>query len=106
MREARIIHAVISGERPAKPENAKQIGMIDTVWDLLRECWREDRTKRPNISAVLRRFCDITHESKTSDSKIEMAGPRLDITVSRGSEGAPVQCEWDGPPLERPYHII
>jgi len=108
MREAWIIHAVISGERPTKPENARQIGMSDTVWDLLGECWREDRTERPNISGVLRRFCDITHESKTSDSKIEMAGPRFDFAGS-GSvhfEGTPVQREWGGPPLERPYPII
>jgi len=103
--EGWIIHAVISGERPAKPENAKQIGMSYIVWDLLTECWREDRTKRPNISDVLRRFCEITDERNTIDS---MIGPQLDIGVSRDSfysERVPVRCEWNYPP-ERPHSIL
>jgi len=30
--------------------------MTETMWDLLRECWREDRTRRPNISEIPRRL--------------------------------------------------
>ena len=82
-RETEVMFVVISGERPPKPENAGEIGMTDVVWDLLTECWREDRTKRPNISEVLGRFCDITGERKTIDSTIEVAGPRHDITGER-----------------------
>ena len=52
MRNAGIIRAVISGERPAKPEDAEEIGMTYTVWNLLRECWKEDRTTRPDIFRV------------------------------------------------------
>lgn len=59
-RNAGIMRAVISGERPAKPENAEGIGMTEAVWDFLRECWREDRTARPNILDALRKLCDIT----------------------------------------------
>ncbi|KAF9647925.1 kinase-like protein [Thelephora ganbajun] len=96
MREARIIGAVISGERPTKPGNAKQIGMTNAVWDLLRECWRDDRTKRPTISVILRRFCDTINEAKTTDSRIEEAGLRLDFTDNHGSfrsETTLVRCE-------------
>ena len=59
VRKAGIIRAVISGERPAKPENAEEIGMTDTVWNLLQECWQEDRTKRPDIVQVTRRIYDL-----------------------------------------------
>ena len=52
MRNAGIIRAVISGERPAKPENAEEIGMTDALWNLLRDCWQEDRITRPNIRDV------------------------------------------------------
>lgn len=93
---ARIAHAVISGERPAKPENAKQVGMTDVVWDLLTECWREDRTKRPDISNIFKKFCKIAGERKATKSKTEVAGPRLDISVSRDSshsERTLVRCE-------------
>jgi len=61
-RKARIMCAVISGERPAKPENAEEIGMTEVLWDLLKECWREDRTMRPNIPNTQRRLCDIAGE--------------------------------------------
>jgi serine/threonine protein kinase len=82
-REARVILAVISGERPPKPENAEKIGITEVMWDLLRECWKEDRAARPNISDILGRFCDITGERKTTDSTIEVAGPQLEATGAR-----------------------
>lgn len=84
-REAEVMHAVISGERPPKPENA-EIGMTEAVWDLLGECWREDKTARPNISDVMGRLDDIIGEREA------------------GSVFA--QCEWDDLSLERPYPIL
>ena len=53
VRKAGIIRAVISGERPTKPENAEEIGMTDSLWNLLRDCWKEDRKTRPNIHHVV-----------------------------------------------------
>jgi len=67
-REAEVVHAVVSGERPPKPENAEEIGITEVLWDLLRACWREDRTTRPAIAEVLGKFCEITGEGKTTDS--------------------------------------
>ena len=69
-REVEVMNAVISGERPPRPDNAEKIGMTEVVWELLGECWREDRTKRPIISEILRRFCEITGKGKTTDSAI------------------------------------
>jgi len=81
-KETEVVHAVISGERPPKPENAEEIGMTDVLWDLLRECWRGERTTRPNISDMLRRFCDITGERRTT---ISAAGLHLDTINIRDS---------------------
>jgi serine/threonine protein kinase len=108
-REAEVMHAVISGERPSKPENAEKIGITEVVWDLLRECWREDRATRPNISDVLGRFCDITGEGRTIDSVIETVGPRLDTTDSGGpihSESTVIQREWGDFSFERPHPTL
>lgn len=69
-RIAEVVHAVISGGRPPKPENAEEIGMTDIVWDLLTECWREDRTTRPTAVEVLRN-CEITGGGKAIDSALE-----------------------------------
>lgn len=84
-RETEIIHAVISGERPPRPENAEEIGMTDVVWELLEECWREDRMTRPDISKILGVFCEITGERKTIDSTIGVGAPQLDVSGKRNS---------------------
>jgi len=78
-REAEVVLVVVSGKRPPKPENAGEIGMTEAVWELMNECWREDRTKRPDILQVLKRFCIITGEGQT----VEVAIPRLDVADNR-----------------------
>jgi len=80
-REMEIIHVVISGERPSKPEITEGTGMTEEVWDLLTVCWKENRSERLGISDVLGRFCDITGERKT----IYTAGLQLDLSGSRQS---------------------
>jgi serine/threonine protein kinase len=92
-RKAGVINAVISGERPAKPENAESIGIPDVVWDLLRECWKEDRATRPNTSDILGKLRSITAERKTTDAAIEMAGPRLDTTGNLSSAHSLFYCD-------------
>jgi len=84
-RETEIVHAVISGERPPKPKNAEEVGMTEVVWNLLRKCWEEDRSKRPSILDVLKMFCDITGERRTVDSAIEPAGSSPNLSGNDGS---------------------
>ena len=99
MREAEVTHAVALGERPRKPENAESIGMTGVVWDLLRECWKENRTTRPTIVEVLKGFCEITSEKKTTDSTLRgLAAPRLNTgkhssPISQVSSSTAVSCE-------------
>ena len=88
-REFEVIFAVVDGERPPKPENAEEIGMTETVWELLGECWKEDRVERPIVSEILRNFCDIVGERNT----IDLAQP--DISGYWGSAGSE-----DASPLE------
>ena len=76
-REAEVMLAVLSGVRPTKPENAKGIGMTDALWNLAEECWKEDRSMRPDISNILGRFCEITGERITTDSA-DITGPPPD----------------------------
>jgi len=84
-KEVEVMHAVICGERPPKPDNAEEIGMTEVVWELLGECWREDRTKRPLISEILTRFCKITGERQTIDPTAEVTIPRPDVASNRNS---------------------
>ena len=97
-RKARIVRAVISGERPAKPENA-EMGMADVVWDLLVECWGEDRRTRPTATQVLKRLFGVTGEGEAGYSTLEkFADPRLNAgdrssVVSEHS----VLTDWTAP---------
>lgn len=99
-KETEVPFAVISGQRPPKPENVSEIGMTAVVWDLLQECWREDKTTRPDISTILGVFCNITGERKTIDSTIGMAIPQLDVAGEQNSvdsqsfSSATRSCEW------------
>ena len=77
------IQAVIDGERPPKPKNAEEIGMTEAMWELMTECWKEDRAERPVMPEILRRFREITGEKKTIDTVAEFGMPRLDIPDNR-----------------------
>ena len=66
-REFEVMHAVVDGERPPKPENAEDIGMTEVIWELMGECWKENRAERPVIPEILRKFCEITGEKKEID---------------------------------------
>ena len=98
-KEGEIMFAVISGERPRKPENAEEIGMMEVVWGLLKECWKDDRMARPTIAEVHRRFREITSENEITDSVLEeFVPPRLDAgnpnsVVSQSSSLTTAQCE-------------
>ena len=99
-REVEVMHAVMSGERPPKPENAEGIGMTEVVWDLLTRCWREDKTTRLAIAEVLKKFHEITGEGKTADSMHEeFPAPQLNTgkrssVVSQSSSLTVVSYEW------------
>jgi hypothetical protein len=39
--------AILRGERPGKPLNASDLGLTDTLWELLQSCWSESALVRP-----------------------------------------------------------
>jgi len=71
---------VISGERPAKPENMEEIGMTGVMWDLLGDCWREDRATRPDIAKVLT-FWGIAGGSMITSPTLEGLQPGIAIPL-------------------------
>ena len=90
-RKARIICAVILGERPAKPENAEKIWVTEFVWNLLVECWMEDRTMRPNASDTLRRL-DVSSISPARFFRNWQHHPLLWITNKAHERTGDAKC--------------
>jgi len=52
------VYAVMEGDRPNKPERAKQLGFNDELWRIVERCWLEDRDARPGVGDILSRLND------------------------------------------------
>ena len=46
---------VCGGDKPSKPVGAMGLGLSDSVWKLLEDCWHTERTLRPSTIDVLGR---------------------------------------------------
>jgi len=44
---------IVRGGRPSRPEEARSLGLSDSVWDMVERCWKQDPAQRPLISEVL-----------------------------------------------------
>ena len=43
----------MEGDRPGRPEKAKQLGFNDELWRTVELCWLEDRNARPIVEDIL-----------------------------------------------------
>ena len=53
-----LIRLIVNGERPAKPMNAKKIGLGSQTWKFVRKCWLSDSKKRPTVEQALEHIVD------------------------------------------------
>ena len=81
-----ITYHVVHGLRPARPDNAEQVGFGDGTWEVVEECWTEAATRRPTISQVLSHLKSVAAFSATVDPTPEM--PRESIENSSGLDSS------------------
>ena len=55
-RSAEIMLRVIEGKRPREPEKAEDIGFGGGTWELVQQCWHQDREERPTVEKVSEHF--------------------------------------------------
>ena len=48
-----ITSKVMDGSRPARPQEAQELGLTDLVWDMTVWCWHQDPVQRPTIREVV-----------------------------------------------------
>lgn len=53
MRETAVMGAIAEGVRPDKPENLTRLGFTEALWEIVGQCWLEDRTARPGVEDIL-----------------------------------------------------
>lgn len=85
-RAPEIMFYVMSGKRPRKPENARDIGFGEGTWELVQQCWNEDRGKRPMVEEISEHFQRVAKKSS-----IILPGP----TTSVYEAEAPTASEPD-----------
>ena len=49
-----IVTMIMDGKRPARPQEAQELGLTDSVWDMALKCWRQDPAHRPTVTEVVR----------------------------------------------------
>jgi hypothetical protein len=60
------IHVVMHGKRPARPASSANMGISDTLWQLLQNCWSAELEKRPGLT-IIREF--LQQATPTWDSR-------------------------------------
>ena len=49
-----IIQEIMDNTLPTRPEKAQELGLTDSVWDIMARCWHQDSTRRPTMIEVAR----------------------------------------------------
>ena len=47
------VYAIVEGDRPKKPEEARRLGFSNELWEIVELCWLEDRNARPGVGDIL-----------------------------------------------------
>ena len=51
--------SIVNGARPPRPDNSATIGLSDSLWELLQDCWNGDRSRRPQMQDVEVQIGDV-----------------------------------------------
>ena len=62
-RQHEVIVLAVEGNRPRKPENARDIGFGRGTWELVQQCWNQERGERPTVERVSEHFQKVAGNS-------------------------------------------
>lgn len=60
----RVMWAVQSGERPARPSNLLSRGLTDKVWHIIEACWVQETSQRPTASQIAEQLRSLPDRPK------------------------------------------
>ena len=55
-----LIRLIVDGARPAKPRDVEKLGFGSGTWNLVKQCWKRDSERRPEIGPLLTHFACIS----------------------------------------------
>lgn len=62
-RHPEVVLLVMEGKRPWKPEIAGDIGFGGGTWELVEQCWDQERRERPTVEQVSEHFQRVARDS-------------------------------------------
>ena len=84
-----VLAEVRKGKRPRKPANAASLGITESIWTLLGQCWNWEPSSRPDSShvlSVLRGACQPEDATTTTPTRLKLK--MNDVTISLKGEGS------------------
>lgn len=82
----RFMLKILNGDRPERPEHSELIGLSDSLWQIVEDCWKEDFKKRTTICDVVGHLNQITQHWVTLSPVGEMPVlENLELNDSNGS---------------------
>ena len=64
-RQPEIMLRVLNGKRPRKPGKLRDIGFGGGTWELVQQCWSQDRGERPTVEKISKHFQRVARNSPT-----------------------------------------
>ena len=56
MRQSALAYHVLRGKRPAKPEDASDVGFSESLWAFTQNCWDRTMESRPKVGEIVTRL--------------------------------------------------
>jgi hypothetical protein len=53
IREEVVSYQVTKGTRPSRPVNSLKVGLTDSIWGMMVDCWQKDYKNRPPAQSIL-----------------------------------------------------
>ncbi|KAJ7779227.1 kinase-like domain-containing protein [Mycena metata] len=66
-----VMHKILHGERPTRPPSCSGTTQLDTLWELLQNCWRDEADKRPTAAQIVARLVAPSIGAMTTSSSTD-----------------------------------
>ncbi|KAJ7730312.1 kinase-like domain-containing protein, partial [Mycena metata] len=70
-----VINAVLGGRRPSRPTLCSGTASLDSLWNLLQNCWEELPEMRPTAAQIVERLMGPDIEAMQTESNVDWAHP-------------------------------